>query len=225
LIDYTITLRVKPFKLVKNISAAAAMFFIIASPNHISQASDQIAAPVNFATIERNNSISRVLSELEPKLVKATPVEIRRVSEVIVDECKKTGVDPLFVLAIIESESNYDLEAVSPTGARGLMQIIPSTFRAMSDSKRMFDPVENVRAGIRYIRHLRDIGFGKRGGPESILLAYNQGPGTAMIVYKDGFPIPDEAASYIPNVMSNYRKLLVKHGYHPKDARKLFITV
>jgi soluble lytic murein transglycosylase len=153
------------------------------------------------------------------------PGEVRQIAAAIVEECEQTGVDPLFVLAIIESESSFDIEAVSPTGARGLMQIVPSTFRQMSEAKRIFDPVENVRAGIRYVRHLWNSGFGKRGGPESVLLAYNQGPGAALAILKGTRQRPAEAQVYVPRVMNRYRALLSKYGHDPKDAKKLFLAM
>lgn len=148
--------------------------------------------------------------------------EIYEVSKAIVEECLIHSVDPLFVIAIIQAESNFEVEAVSPTGARGLMQIMPSTFRSMSNARRMFDPVENVRAGIRYLRHLYDKGFGKREGPEVLLLAYNQGPGNALRSMSSG-EHTEESRVYVPRTMSIYKNLLKKHGFDPKDTKKLFI--
>jgi soluble lytic murein transglycosylase-like protein len=163
----------------------------------------------------------RVRKEIEPRLAKLEPHESEEVAEAIVEECARTGFDPLFVIALIEVESKFDVEAQSPTGARGLMQLVPKTFRLVSDAKRMLDPVENVRAGIRYLRRLADSGF-KR--PETVLLAYNQGPGVAVAVHRDGEEMPEEGAAYVPRVMSIYQKLLKKHGKKPTDARKLFLV-
>ena len=160
---------------------------------------------------------------IEPRITKLSPIESRHLAEVIIEECEKDGVDPLFVIAVIDAESNFDIEAVSPTGARGLMQLVPSTFREVSDAKRMFDPEENVRAGIRYIRRLWDAGYGRRGGPESVLLAYNQGPNMASAVFRNGSKMPEEAHIYIPRVMARYRALLAAQGLEPKDARKIFL--
>jgi hypothetical protein len=217
LTEFTIT--IKPTKIVKSIVFAAALIFSLASPAPISSATDSMSA------IERADRVKRVdviRGELEPRLTKATHTEIDVVSETIADECFQRGIDPLFVLAIIESESNFDIEAVSPTGARGLMQIIPSTFRQVSDAKRMFDPIENVRAGIRYISKLRtEYRF---RDPETYLFAYNQGPGAVIDHYKNGTPMAAEAQSYVPTVMSKYKTLLKRYGFAPKDAKKLFLA-
>ena len=173
------------------------------------------------AAIERDRQVKFVYSELAPRMFeKLDPPEVKKVAETIVDECRLTGVDHLFALAIIEAESNFDVEAVSPTGARGLMQLMPGTFREVSDAKRMFDPSENVRAGIRYIAKLYSQGF-KR--PDTVLLAYNQGPGGAIAVAKEEMEMPEEAVNYIPRVMKKYRELLKKDGKNPKDAKKLFV--
>ncbi len=169
---------------------------LLFNPNFTSSAADQV--PPDSAVVLRQKQISMVRAELLSRMKKASVDEVQRVSEAIVQECQKTGVDPLFVLAIIESESGFDFEAVSAVfdrngnpraNAKGLMQLIPSTARAMGVTK-IFDPVDNVRGGIRYIRHLWDGGFGRRGGPESVLLAYNQGPGVALAVYRDASAFP-----------------------------------
>jgi soluble lytic murein transglycosylase-like protein len=164
--------------------------------------------------------VERIKNEIEPRLTKLTSEESLEVAVALVQECARTGVDPLFVIALIEVESRFDVEAQSPTGARGLMQLIPKTFRMFSDAKRFLDPVENVRAGIRYVHHLVSHGFRR---PESVLLAYNQGPGTALAVQRDEQEMPEEGAVFVPKVMSHYKKLLKKHGHKPADAPKLFV--
>lgn len=197
---------------------------------HVAAASVILAAPGFTASSEpipshvahdaRSQAVRRVLDELAARMTKATPEEALKTAIAIVDECLKTGYDPLFVLALIEAESKFDIEAVSPTGARGLMQLIPQTFRRFSSAKRMFDPVENVRAGIRYLGRIAQSGF-KR--PETVLLAYNQGAGVAVAVVKEGAPVPEEAEAFVPKVLSVYQRLLKKHGFDHRSHRKLFL--
>lgn len=150
-----------------------------------------------------------------------TPPRIKLLSETIVDECKKTGLDPLFVLAVIEVESNFEVEAISKAGARGLMQIMPTTFKDVSKSRRMFDPIENVKAGIKYIALLYSQGFKT---PEKLLHAYNQGPGNALAVFRGEMEIPLETRVHIPKVMQTYHRLLVNDGANKKDARRRFLV-
>lgn len=170
----------------------------------------------------RETTIKKVYAELAPRMFdQLEPHVIMGVSRVIVDECTATGIDPRFVIAIIETESNFDVEAVSSAGARGLMQILPSTFREISDAKLMFDPEENVRAGIRYLNKLYKMGF---HSPERILNAYNQGPGAAFAVWRGQIEISAESKAYIPKVMGRYRELLSQDGVRPREARKLFVA-
>lgn len=218
----------------RNAAAASAAVAVLLNPTYISKASDKVPAPqLSPATIARLEKVERVRTEVSTRMTQSPPQEAKRVADAIVDECDKTGVDPLFVLAIIESESGFNTHAISAVidrngnpkaNAIGLMQLLPSTAREMGVSN-IFDPADNVRGGIRYIRHLWGKGFGRRGGPESVLLAYNQGPKKAIEVFKEGSPMPDEAQVFVPRVMAKYRSFLVKHGYKAKDAKRLFLVV
>jgi hypothetical protein len=208
----------------RSTAVVAACLALLLTPSMASHASDDIIHRPSKAELARRARLSQIEAELLEKMTKSDVHEIRDVSRAILQECELHGVDPLFILAIIESESNFDPEAISPTGARGLMQIIPSTFRAMSSAKKMLDPVENVRAGIKYVKYLYDAGFGKKGGPESILLAYNMGPGGALAVMRGEQERSYEAEIYVPKVLNKYKGLLVKHGKNPRDARKLFLA-
>jgi len=204
----------------RQIAMSSAVAGMIVFPT-VSDSSSYIHNDIpDQAAITRLADVKKVYAELAPKMfAKAEPPEIIRVSEMIVDESQRLGIDKLFIIAIIESESNFDIEAVSPTGARGLMQIMPGTFREVSNAKRMFDPIENVRAGIRYVAKLYGLGF---KSPEYVLLAYNQGPKVAISVAKKEIEMPEEAAGYVPVVMKRYYALLTKDGKSPKNARKLF---
>lgn len=92
------------------------------------------------------------------------------------------GVDPFLVWAVIREESGFLPTAVSRSGARGLMQLLPSTARWIAEEKLripyreelLFDPDYNVRLGTWYLRHLLDQ-FG--GNVAMAVAAYNGGPG------------------------------------------------
>ena len=100
------------------------------------------------------------------------------------------------------------------------MQVLPSTFRAFSDSPRMFDPVENVRAGIRVLGYLSKQ-FKK---PETLLLAYNAGPGGAARILAGEQEHNAETHGYAPTVLNKYGRLLRENGKDPKQAKKLYIA-
>jgi soluble lytic murein transglycosylase-like protein len=115
----------------------------------------------------------------------------RQLGQAIAEEARKTGYDPLLILAIIDVESDFAEEAVSVKGARGLMQIKPSTlhFLAGKEGLRLSreevaaDPALCVRLGIRYLRTLQDR-FG--GDLEMALMAYNAGPSRLRKAIKEG---------------------------------------
>ena len=104
------------------------------------------------------------------------------------------GVSELLLLAVIAVESSGKAKAVSPKGAKGLMQLIPATARrfGVSDS---FDPAQNIRGGAAYLDWLLR-NFGE--DPILALAGYNAGEG-AVARYK-GVPPYDETRDYVVKV-------------------------
>lgn len=91
----------------------------------------------------------------------------------------ETGVPVPWILSTIKVESNFDTEAVSVKGARGLMQLMPGTFRWLADQDpqrvyRIEDPADNVLLGARYLAYL----YQKYGSWDLVSAAYNAGDGT-----------------------------------------------
>ena len=78
--------------------------------------------------------------KLDPRLSKPQIVELIRVNS------KKYRLDPYLIQAVMEAESGYEILAVSPKGAKGLMQIMPGTGRDL-DLAEPFDPAQNIAAG------------------------------------------------------------------------------
>ncbi|HKF45596.1 MAG TPA: lytic transglycosylase domain-containing protein [Thermoanaerobaculia bacterium] len=116
--------------------------------------------------------------------------------KLIAEESRRYGVDASMVSALIRAESNYEPRAVSRKGARGLMQLMPATAHRLSLSQP-FDPVANVRAGVRYLKELMDR-FDHR--PELVLAAYNAGE-NAVENY-GGVPPYRETQSYVKRILS-----------------------
>jgi len=98
---------------------------------------------------------------------------------------------PQLIHSVIKVESNYNPFAVSPKGARGLMQLIPSTARrfGVSDS---FNPLENIQGGAKYLKYLLDL---YNGDYPLALAAYNAGEG-AVAKYR-GVPPYAETQNYL----------------------------
>ncbi len=87
---------------------------------------------------------------------------------------ERHAVDPSLVFAIIASESKGDPEALSPSGAIGLMQLMPDTGEELGVDP--WDPEENIEGGVRYLSTLLD----QFKSVDLTLVAYNAGPGFAQ---------------------------------------------
>jgi len=121
------------------------------------------------------------------------------------------GIDFELLQALVATESGFDAAAVSPRGAIGLMQVMPSTaqrYGVLADPRRsvetkLADPGTNIRAGTRYLRYLLDL---YPGNVELALAAYNAGEGAVM---RAGNRIPNyrETQNYVRTVLQLYGML------------------
>jgi hypothetical protein len=113
---------------------------------------------------------------------------------------RKNGVDPYLIDAVIRTESNYNPWAVSPKGARGLMQLIPETGHRFGVSN-FFDPEENIEGGVRYIKYLLDM---FEGNVDLSLAAYNAGENLVARLGK--IPPYPETRNYVRKIRAVYSK-------------------
>ena len=110
------------------------------------------------------------------------------------------GVDPYLVFCVIEHESHFHARAISPKGARGLMQLMPGT-AARFGVRRPFDPGQNIFGGTQYLKEL----LGMFGGRLDLALAsYNAGEG-AVLKYGRTVPPYRETRDYVKRVTGRYR--------------------
>lgn len=114
---------------------------------------------------------------------------------------KSEGVDPVLVRAVIQQESGGRSDAISPAGAKGLMQLMDSTAAEVGVNDSL-DPRQNVVGGVRYLRKMLD----RFDGDESLALAaYNAGPGA--VERHGGIPPYQETRQYVRNVLAMRSKL------------------
>jgi soluble lytic murein transglycosylase-like protein len=116
---------------------------------------------------------------------------------IIAKASRRYGVDASLIKAVIKAESNFNSNAVSSAGARGLMQLMPATARSLGVSDS-FDPEQNVMAGTRF---LRDLLNRYNGNIDSTLAAYNWGPGN---LDKRPGHLPRETREYLVRVKQLY---------------------
>jgi soluble lytic murein transglycosylase-like protein len=96
------------------------------------------------------------------------------------------NVDPQVAFGLVRAESSFRTAAVSPVGAIGLTQLLPSTAKWLvpeTTRKDLLEPRTNLRVGFRYLRHLLDE---YDGNTRLALTAYNRGPGTVDRLLKSG---------------------------------------
>jgi len=128
-------------------------------------------------------------------VVEAAPRAVVNPSELADAAADKYFLPRALVRSVMAAESGFQIDAVSPKGAIGLMQLMPETAQFLGADP--YDPAQNVDAGVRY---LRDLLKKYDGGLWHALAAYNAGPG-AVDKY-DGVPPYRETISYILRIGS-----------------------
>jgi soluble lytic murein transglycosylase-like protein len=132
----------------------------------------------------------------------ATPAAraVRAPRELVDEAARRYGLPPELLHSVARVESAYRVDAVSPKGAIGIMQLMPGTAAALEADPR--DPEQNVDAGVR---HLRDLLVRYGGATGKALAAYNAGAG-AVKKY-NGIPPYQETQLYVEKVLRNYWRL------------------
>jgi len=125
-----------------------------------------------------------------------------QIDNYLIDSGTRNGIDPLLLYSIMHQESSFKSRAISPKGARGLMQLMPGTAMRYGVTN-IFDPRQNIEGGARYVRFL----FDRFDGNINLTLAgYNAGEGA---VDKYGWRIPPyaETQEYVRRISRRYALL------------------
>ena len=198
---------------------------------------------INFSSLENidKDSFLRKLSENHQRAIntqinyvaelirnhRVSPHEAKSMAFIIVRESLHWGYDPLFVTAVIKSESTFRKHALSPVGAMGLMQIMPNTGRYVSQmhqvewsgTSKLNDPHYNIKLGVAYLKYLDKMFKGDR---EKMLVAYNWGPANVMNALKSSKRFPSSTIKYARDIMNNHGKW--NADYNQKMARFLHLN-
>ncbi len=146
---------------------------------------------------------SRVVAHIEgyvpppddPEPSRALPAEMPY-RESIARYCQEYGMDCKLVAAVVRVESNFNPRAVSPKGAQGLMQLMPSVQRD-EGVRDPFDPEQNLRAGIRYLKKMLEACRGDLG---LALAAYNAG--LTRVKAAETVPRIRETEGYVARILA-----------------------
>ncbi len=134
--------------------------------------------------------------------------EVSRLTDVIYSESNKYEYDPMFILAVILTESSFKKGQKSSVGARGLMQVVPFVGKDVAlragvnweGSTTLFEPESNIKLGTLHLFEQ----ILKFGDVKKAILAYNLGESRLRGLMRTNKPLP---ANYLNKVMNNYKML------------------
>lgn len=141
-----------------------------------------------------------VFSAAEAVAIRLEPVSVTSQagpSRILAEAARHHGLEPGLLEAVAWQESRGRMSAVSPKGARGVMQLMPGT--AAELGVRADDLADNIRGGALYLRQQLD----RFGSVPLALAAYNAGPGAVM--RHRGIPPFRETREYVAGIMSRWR--------------------
>lgn len=185
-------------------------------------ASSRIPAPATPGTTIRmempqSQELVKIYSIVKSHRPAIADKEAWQLSTLILDESATRDVDPMLVLAVIKVESGFRNHAMSPMGARGIMQIMPETGKYLTKElvrvdgfeareftpDHLHDPALNIKLGVFYLDGLK-----KQFRNLSLaLLAYNIGPGEIRSRLDNNEELSNEYAASVLTAYREYRKV------------------
>jgi soluble lytic murein transglycosylase-like protein len=183
--------------------ATAAYFFSMAAKAGHSQAQrmlKQVGDPVSKPPECLFDSDGR-------DIIAQAAADRRKIMEMVLKLAPEYGVYPRLAMAVIRAESNFNPGAVSPKNAQGLMQLIPETAQRFN-VKKPFDPEQNIRGGLAYLRWL--LAYFK-GDVILVAAAYNAGEGA--VDRHAGIPPYAETQGYVKRIRETFKR--DEHPYDP----------
>jgi len=147
--------------------------------------------------------------------------EETRLAQVIMGESRARDLDPLFILALIKTESEFNNWSRSSKGALGLMQIMPSTGRELAGAMSLdwrgeatlFDPYTNVKMGVYYFNSLKSR---YNHDMKLSLAAYNAGPRRVTEMMQAGSQVGDVFST---RVLAHYNEMKERSGKYEHERK------
>ena len=170
----------------------------------------------------RPNKLVKIFSIVTSNRPDLMESEAWELSEVILKESSKYKLDPMLVLAVIDIESKFQFAAVSPAGARGIMQIMPATgkflIKRVQDLGNEFEtaqfvpehldnPILNIKLGTYYLHDLRN----SFRNLQAALIAYNLGPTELRIRMDNEIEYADSYAIAVFAAYKRYKRVNPPH--------------
>ena len=178
--------------------------------------------------VEVSAPTRRIVREITPSRSRSSSSSVPYL-DLIQQIAKSYDLNPELVKAVIKIESNFNAKAVSPKGAKGLMQLMPATAKRFGVTD-VFDPEDNIRGGVKYLAFLFDE-FGEQN-LDLVLAGYNAGE-NAVHKYNKEIPPYKETQQYVKKVKavflarSRYRTTRVTsiYKYVNKDGVMAFTNI
>jgi len=154
---------------------------------------------LHLTNVPSNPKAKYVMIMKEKRVFFPKGIDIRQYDTIINRAAGKFNLDAALIKAVIKAESNFNYQAVSRAGAKGLMQLMPQTASALK-VEDVFHPGDNIEGGARYLRYLLNL---YKGNLTLALAAYNAGEG-AVAKYNYGVPPYRETQNYVRRVLTFY---------------------
>jgi soluble lytic murein transglycosylase-like protein len=210
-------------------AAAPGMVYVAALRNGFSMRFDHRRMVEDtsrlYTTADENNYIDVPTAEITalsqeqlplPQVAAAPPSTAVDMKSVVATASDKHRIDADLIDSVIRAESGFNLKAVSPKGARGLMQLMPGT-AAKLGVQDSFDAQSNVDGGTRYLRELL---ARYNGDLAKALAAYNAGP--HRVEQYNGVPPYRETRAYVANVIRDFnsKKVAARKSQTKSQVKK-----
>lgn len=187
---------------------ALAAFYVYQLPGGTRIITDHPIASRDYKLVRKSENARGVGSLVTEKRVQSAVIDINAYDRLIHRAAARHKVDVALVKAVVHAESAFNPNAISHKGASGLMQLMPET-AARYGVEDIFDPVQNVHGGVRY---LRDLLVMFDNNHRLAVAAYNAGENA--VKRHRGIPPYAETQGYVRKVLA------LKQTYTPKHAAK-----